>query len=583
MAQATSTQLTDIFQKCAPALRSDISRCGTVTTCANIKVETIDSLLTDYTQDGEWKILEHLLMTHFTLKACGSVQHGMRDFFMANAKITRKGELKFDENGRALSRIAPFVLADQKIPLNNVFWDFSNGESDANEGTDWQGDFQSKSGVPADIRTFPVGSNLWIVSIGEGGVKTKTQWVIANAELTVDGLSVHVELTDQNSGSLFPAASLTNPATGVGYLGIPNVGKTERYCDDRPAYANTKKVPFWIQHTRWTSCNSELFNEWRNLVLTNNPMYKESYYVPDVERNRQMVEQFENNLFNVLRYQGAINDKQNLKDYNQLPEITNFLPSDFAIELGAEGGRCYGRKANAIGWYEQLRECDRWYDAAGEPLNLYSIFDAIYQMNRVRAGIGSAAQRRFDTFCSGDVAEYVENMMIGFNDLKFGGKEQYIMNRTTGSNEELGLSFTSYILGGKNNGVVWNIITDWAFDDEASQFVNAGLDNAGNTMFFLDMTGMYMKVIESSVKTNHTGDLSVLANMGLGYDCVEETLTKDTTLNGLTFAAVVECAAADLILDNFDIGTPGVFAANTKPAGSHPNYIPGTTITPYAI
>jgi hypothetical protein len=69
----------------------------------------------------------------------------------------------------------------------------------------------------------------------------------------------------------------------------------------------------------------------------------------------------------------------------------------------------------------------------------------------------------------------------------------------------------------------------------------------------------------------------------LGYDCVEETLTKDTTLNGLTFAAVVECAAADLILDNFDIGTPGVFAANTKPAGSHPNYIPGTTITPYAI
>jgi hypothetical protein len=323
-----------------------------------------------------------------------------------------------------------------------------------------------------------------------------------------------------------------------------------------------------------------LFNEWRDLVLANNPLYKEFYYVPDVERMRQLGEQFENNLFNALRDQSAISDKQNLTEYEQLPEIPNFI-SDTG--LGVEGARCYDRKANAIGWYEQLRECDRWYDAAGESLNIYSIFDAIYQMRRVRAGIGSAAQMRFDVFCSGDVAEYTEAMMIGFYDLKFGGKEQYIMNMKSGANQELGLTYTSYVLGGRNNGVVLNIITDWAFDDEASEFIDADLDTVGNTLFFLDMTGMYMKVIESSVVTNHTGNLKDLVAVDGSFGCVEETLKKDTTLNGLTFTAVLECPAANLIVDNFTISTAGVFAANTRPAGSHASYLPDQVVTPYAV
>jgi hypothetical protein len=571
-----SPTIDNIFKRCAPAIRSNISQCGSVTLCANAKVETLDDLEEIYQKDGEWRILEHLLMTHFTIKACGAVQHGMRDFFMANAKITRKGELKFDENGRALTKVAPFIMANQRIPRNNIFWRFTNGEA---SGENWQGDMASKSGIPADIRSFPVGSNLWIVSEGEGGVKTKTQWVIADATLNHDGQSVHVILTGQNSGSFLPEASLASPTGGVAYLGIPNVGKTESYCDDRPAYIDTKRTPFWIQHTRWTSCDSELFNEWRDLVLQNNPLYRELYYVPEVERMRQMGEQFENNLFNALRYQSAISDKQNLTEYEQLPEITNFI-SDTG--LGVEGARCYGRKANAIGWYEQLRECDRWVDCAGEALNLYSIFDAIYQMRRVRAGIGSAAQMRFDVFTDGITAEYIEQAFIAYNGLKFGGKDRYNTDITRGENKELGLQFTSFRLDGRNNGVILNVITDWAFDDEVSEFTDAGIGTVGNTLMFLDMTGMYMKVIESNVVTNHSGDLKALAAVDPSFSCVEETLTKDTTLNGLTFTAVLECPAANLILDNFAASVP-VTDVGTRPANAHPNYVGNAVITPYAV
>jgi hypothetical protein len=579
-----TTQINSLFQRCAPAIRSNIGECGTVTLCENLKPETVGDLEFIYQNDGEYRLLNHLLMTHFTIKACGTVQHGMRDFFMANLKTTRKNQIKFDQNERALTKVAPFIMANQRIPRNNISWQFTGGIA-GGSGASWQGAVASPSGIPADVRSFPVGMVVFIISLGSGGQKTKTQWVIENSELSSDGTYVQVWLTDQNGGSLFPADSLVYPATGVLYRGVVNVGKTESYCDDEPGYIDTKRVPFWMQDTRWTMCNSQLFQEWQDLVLDNNPLYAAYEYLPEVERQRQMGESFETRLFNALWFQGAINNKQNLTEYDQLPELTNFL-SDTG--LGVEGGRCVGRQANAIGWLEQLRECDRWFDCQGATLNIYSIFDAIYSMRRVRAGVGSAAQMRFDVFTDGITAGLLEQGFIQFYDLKFGGKEQYVMNNVAqGENTELGLQFTSYRLDGRNAGVVLNVISDWAFDDTLSDFHAMGLDNAGRTIMFLDMTGIYMQVIESGKQTNHTGDLKDLVAVDASYRCVIETYSSDTLINWLKFTAVLECPAANLILDNFGDAVP-IVAANTAPAGAHPNYIPTTLnasygVTPYAV
>jgi hypothetical protein len=564
----------DIFKRCAPAIRSNIGQCGTVTLCENVKPQTIDDLEDIYKKDGEYRILDHLLMTHFQIKACGAVKHGMRDFFMANARTTRKGQIKFDQNNRALTRVAPFIMAEQRIPRNNISWNFTAGEADSEN---WQGDVASADGIPADVRSFPEGMVVFIIGLGEGGVKTKTQWVVSAAELNQDGESVHLTLTGQNDGSFFPDESLASPTEGVLYRGIPNVGKTESYCDDEPAYTDTKRVPFWMQDTRWTSCSSQLYDEWLGLVLDNNPLYKEFFYVPETERMRQMGEAFENRLFNALWFQAAFNDKQNLSEYDQLPEITNFL-SDTG--LGVEGGRCIGRKANAIGWLEQLRECDRWFDCQGAQLNLYSIFDAIYQMRRVRAGVGSAAQMRFDCFTDGITAEAFDQAMMGYYGVIFNDKERYNIDITKGTNDELGLQFTSYRLRGRNAGVVLNVISDWAFDDTLSDFVSAGLDNAGRTMMFLDMTGIYMQVIESGKRVNHTGDMKDLAAVDATFGCVIETYSQDITLNWMKYTAVLECPAANLILDNFSDDIP---AFEAKDAEGRPNYIPGATVTPYAV
>ena len=580
----TTATLNDVFQRCSPAIRSNISECGSVTLCANLKPETMGDLEDIYQKDSEYRLLNHLLMTHFTIKACGTVQHGMRDFFMANLRTTRKNQIKFDQNERALTKVAPFIMANQRIPRNNISWQFTGGAGTGQDSGDtdnvsvWSGDVASASGIPADIRYFPAGMVCFIIGLGEGGVKIKWQGEVVSAVLNAGGESVHVVLNGQNSGSFFANESLDSPTTGVLYRGVANVGKTESYCDDTPGLIDNKYVPFWMQDVRWTMCNSELFKEWQDLVLENNPLYKAYEYLPEVERQRQMGEDFEVRLFNALWFQGAYNDKQNLTEYDQLPELTNFL-SDTG--LGVEGGRCVGRKANAIGWLEQLRECDRWFDAAGAQLNLYSIFDAIYAMSRVRAGIGSTAAKRFDVFTDGTTAAAIEQAFIGYYGVKFGGKDSYVMGSyEQGENQELGLVYTSYKLDGKNQGVTLNVISDWAFDDTLSDFSAMSLDGAGRTLMFLDMTGIYMQVIESGKQVNHTGDLKDLVAVDSSYRCVIETYAMDTTINWLKYTAVVECPAASLVIDNFSAAVPAFLAAA---ATGRPNYIPGAVITPYAI
>lgn len=583
MAQVGIADPGTLFSKCAPSIRTNIGECGTVTLCANVKPETIGDLNDIYEKDGEFRLLSHLFLSHFQIKACGAVQHSMRDFFMANTQITQKGELSFDQNDRGLTKVAPFIMAEQKKPINNVYWRLSNI---GNSGGNLTGRAYSGSGIPADTRSFPVGTMMFLVTLSAGGSKIDSQYTVTSATISNDGTYVALVLTPQMTGTMFPVTgssvtSITADMSGkIGILrrGVINIGKTESYCEDEPAYRNDNLVPFWIQHTRWTSCQSELYNEWLALVLDNNPLYKARIYISETDRMKQKGEAFEKRLFDTLFFQQPISDKQNLYEYDQLPDLTNFI-SDTG--LGVEGGRCYGKKANAVGWLSQLRECGRWYDAQGVALNIYSIFDAIYNMRRVRAGIGSTAQLRFDVFTDGITAENLDRAMIGYYGLVFGNKDRYNVNIAQGANEEYGIQFTSYKLRERNAGVTLNIITDWAFDDQVSEFTAAGIGGGGQSMWFLDLTGMYMKLIESNKVTNHTGDLKALAAVDNSYGCVEETYTRDTVLNGMTFTAVLECPAADLILDNFADAIP-VFAENTRAPGNHPSY-DGTDVQPYTV
>ena len=577
-----------LFSKCAPSIRTNIGEVGTVTLCTNVQPETVTDLETIYTKNGDYRILEHLLMTHFQIKACGAVQHSMRDFFMANMRTTSKGDMTFTQNDRALTKVAPFVMALQKKPINNVYWRLSNLAADGSGNL--TGHAYSGSGIPADIRSFPPSCMMFLTTQSAGGSVIYSQYTVnANVPPTIsnDGTYVALNLTPVMTGSFFTSASSTVAqivadmaslsATAVLTRGVVNIGKTESYCDDTPAYRNDNRVPFWMQHTRYTIPRSELYDEWVALVLDNNPLYRDAIYISEVDRARQMGEDFEKRWFDTLWFQQPISDKQNLTEYTQLPQITNFLSN---TGLGVEGGRCFGFKANCIGWLTQLRECNRWYDCQGAALNLYGLFNTIYNIRRVRAGVGSSAQLRIDLFTDGITAELLDKAFIAYYGLIFAGKDRYNFNiddfSKAGENEAYGIQFTSYKLRERNQGVTLNVITDWAMDDKLSEFTAVNMVNAGRTLMILDMTGIYTKIIESNVVNNHTGRLKDLVAVDQSFQCVEETYERDTKINGTTFTAVVECPLANIVIDNFS----GSIIPITDPTAAVPNY-DGTTLLPY--
>lgn len=545
----------DIFVKCAPAVRSNIGQCGTVSLCESTRPATVDELDTIYKVDGDYRILEALFMTQMETKACGAVQNSWEDFFMANMKTVKRGEVRFDENTRALTKIRPFILSKQRTPINNVYWRVANGQA---AGADWQVDVDSRSGIPSDVRSFTAGERVYIESVGVGGEKNFWQGVVVTATLV--GSIVRLVLDPQNDGSAFD--DIDNPTAGVLRRGNVNIGKSESFCDNEPGYIDTRLTPYWLEHSKFTLCSSELYDEFRTFVLQNNPMYRELYDLPEVEENRQRTKAFWSKWFDTLMFSKPISANQSLASYDQLPTIPIFTSAN---GLGIEGGRCSGYKANTLGWLEQLKICGRIHDALGADLDLWSLMDAIYLMHRVRIGVGSAAATSFDLFTDATTADLIERGFIRLFKAYSEDTMRMNMEITSGENKTFGFRYRKFLLKGKATGITLNVITHFGLDDYLAEWTDAGNENAGRAIWLLDMSGMYAKVLDTTRKTLTNGKLEDLAKVDAGYLCVEETYTRTVTQVGVTYAAVVECPAADLLIYNFSGEIPEHELSDSRP------------------
>lgn len=544
----------DVFKKCAPAIRTNIGECGTVSLCESALPATVDDLDTLFRTDEAYRVLEALFMTQLETRACGAVQHSWEDFFMANLKVKRK-EIQFDSQTRSLTKIRPFILAKQRTPINNVYWRVTAGEA---AGENWQVTVISRSGIPSDVRSFAVGERVY-VEHSPAGTKQWWQGVVVSATLAGD--SIELVLTPQNDGSAFDEAD--DPVLGVLRRGSVNIGKSDKFCDNEPGYIDTRLMPFWIEHTKFTLCSSELYNEWRTFILQNNPLYRELYDLPEIEENRQRTTAFWSKWFNNLMFGKPISANQTLTAYTELEPIEIFASAN---GLGVEGTRCSGFKANTIGWLEQLELCGRIFDAQGAQLDLWSLTDAIYAMHRVRMGVGSAAATTFDLFTDATTADLIERGFIRLFKDYSEDTMRMTWEITSGENKAFGFKYRKFLLKGKASGITLNVITHFGLDDYLAEWVDAGDEDQGRAIWLLDMGGLYPGIIESSRKTLTNGRLEDLAKVDQDYLCVEETYTRTITQAGVTYAAILECPASDLLIYNFSNDIPQHVLSDSRPS-----------------
>lgn len=529
------------FTKCAPSLATNIKQCGTVTICDAIPLDA-DNLTDAYMQSGDYRVMEALLFHDMEIKQCEAVQNGLYDFLMAN-KVNLSKRLQTSRANRGLIRIAPFILARQHSPINNEYWLVSGG---AANGSNWQVTVASTSNIPYDVRSFPIGQRVYIDGKSEGGSSTKTAWEIIDV-IDNGNDTGRLVLRSQNTNSNLDSDKLGSPNVGILRRGTPNVSDFEKFCAEAPAYLNWKDVPFWTETTRHSMCKSDLYDEYRKLLLEGNALYREYGDLDDIQKNRQLGADWQRRLVNSMFWNKAL-PNQTLGDFNSLDEIETFDGGT----LGVDGGRCIGKRANAVGIYEQLAECGRIFDLQGAQLNLPALFEAIYHIIRVREGIGNN-NTVIDVFTDSITAEKINTAMIKYYNSKSDNTLRLNMpveGYSVAKKANFGFLYRSYPLFWPQ-GVVMNVVNHRFFDDYITAASLANQADTARVLWILDFAGIYPGILASNQVVQKTGDLKTLAAINPDFACVMRVPTQEQTLTSLTWTMIVDCPMSNLVLENF--------------------------------
>lgn len=593
---AYSTLDANAFSKCAPSLRTNIRQCGTVTQM-NAAPMTLDYLSTVFQKSNDFRVMDSLFRHDLEIKMCESVQNGLYDFFMAQ-KVNMSRKMRVSELSTGRFEIAPFIKAKQYSPINNEFWYASGGVATSGAiyggdtlaygsetGSNWRVDVVSTTNIPVDLAYFPVGERVFMEGKSTAGSATRTAWRVTGS-LLVTNTYARLYLASENRGSHllnYLSDKLSHPTTALLRRGTPNVNDFEKWCVEAPTVLNWKNVPFWIETTRFSMCWSELYEKWRTLVLSN-AFYDEFFNLDEAEKNKQLGSDWQKRFVNQI-FWGKPREYQNMSEYDQLDEIEAFdgaligQTTGQVSGLGTDGGAVIARRANAVGIYEQLAECDRIVDVQGlYPLNLPNLFTEFYNMMRVREGNNRANPKSFDVFTDSVTAELINQAMLLYYQRK---SQNMLQIQVSGIGEmykkaEFGFNYRSYPLFWPP-GVTMNVLTHYMFDDwrAAGQSLAAN-DSTTRVLWVLDFTGIYPGILASNRKVNNTGDLEKLAAISPDFACVMKTNTKRQTLTSVMFTTVVECPASNLIVENFTGAVPE-YATATGP--SYPNATSTTSST----
>ena len=626
----TQAQLFGDPNRCSIPISNSYDSCGTITR-ANIAYATPEGLLVIFkgtdslggSSVTQYRDMQSLMTTNLELKACGTKTYGLYDWLMSSARPV--GALVNQKKIQGTDSIMePFVLAAQKSIINSDFWAVPHGFTNANytthastTGVDGRPvdktsttygavtqilRLRSRDSLDPNTAWFVPGATLHVFSRKNTGVASRTQYIIAAAanEIPASGAVAtftDVALVNVSNGD---TSSDTNSFIGIATIGANNVSDYESWCNNRPALNPNKVVPFWIQTSRYTLCVDEFYKEWFAKMTSNNPYFAKFGDVTLAERNRQLGSMWQREWMNSFFWGKRFSANQSLANWTSLPTQYAHYSSNLTGPVSGYDSNTstnttqVGRKANAIGVYEQLASCGRVKDLKGQRLNLAELFNELYLLYRARSSGGRPADS-MDVYTDSRTAANIQVAMVKYYDVntqgKTGGTMRMNWDVKDGKIDKLGFRVRSYELL-YPQGVTLNVITDNYFDDflsavkaeevavlgsdhESGQGIDRKIGDSGRFLMFLDLGGgIYPGIVNSNRKVHTVGALQDLAKIDDGYSCVMNTPTKEITLNSVTWTAIVECPDDNLIVENFDDDVPDVVVSAAEYT------VLGTTVDP---
>ena len=555
----------DQFLKCVPSLALGTQNCGAFTEfdISPTGANQLDAIYKD--GDGKFRILGGLLQAETEGNMCQIRQSPLSELISATSRPFDTRKINFD-NLPYSKEIRPFVMIGRNGPINNNYWNVTNGTNGASTPapTASLGNYThtfrltSQTGIPSSADWFAPRSVIVITSQTGGGSTMRTNWRVIQA--VVVSTYVLVYAVSQNANSAITDVPAHNPVTGVAVRSTANIDGYESYCFQIPGLNTRQLYPAFFGETRVSWCMDDETEKYYAAIRANNPLFRELGDVETVQRNKQILADFNEREVNSFFFEKPL-PNQNINDWGQLEPITSIDGTPVTNYLNFPGlfGRNMGRRANPVGIYEQLAQCGSVYDLQGQTLNLHELFERLYLMNRVRQDNGNKSNV-IEVLVDSSYAILLRQGLLRYKKNRFEGLLQVNepINSAQSVRTKLGFNFVDVELD-RPAGVILRIVTSTALDDflDAHNRSGGGIGNSGRLMLFLDLgNSIYKSVIESATVTHRSGDINELAKVNAAAFCAMKLPSRSMKMMSVKRLYVVDCPLASLWIEGIGFTVP---------------------------
>lgn len=557
----------DIFAKCSGYYTLGTKMCSGLT-LTDLSPTTADEFTAIYTDEaGRWRIMGALIESDFIGRSCQTRQNVWWDWLSQTARAWDQKRLSLGSMDRGVREVMPYVTMGRKGIINNNYWSVTNGAEPEGPGPSPNNastythtfDLTSQTGIPpGDVGEqsgwFRSKTPIYIRGRNtDTGITTTTEWEIVDSDVLND-TTVRVYALDKNAASYLSEAKTQLPETGLAMRGNPRVSDYESYCGQDPGINPNSQAMFWIDSTRWVVCIDEEMEKLFAMIRDNNPYYRQYGDVPTVELNRQLQENFQNQMVNQA-FWGKPLPNQTATDWKNLDIITTpdgAIVTDY-FDLPDTLGRNMGRRAAAVGFYEQLAECSRIKDLGGLALNIPELLGELYLIWRTRLD-NRVESNVIELVTSTSYAPLLRQGFFNYMQSKYNGalRANFDISDIMKPKRLPGGFTFSDIEVDYPAGLTVRIVTHLAFDDMLDAHARANPDMASNgrMVLILDIgNSVYMSVLESNTVTNTSGDISTLSKLSQTLLCTMKVPTKKVTMKSMKYTFVVECPGANLWIE----------------------------------
>jgi hypothetical protein len=559
---------------CLPRIIKVDSACGCTLTAASIKGLT--PLEMENLSNKEID-LARVILGAAEAKALGVQERGLS--ILLNSSIKNiKGKINQQKVGEQ-SMILPYIQRPQTSIINANYFALEAGVATPGAGANgipnsaWNGTITLgssdwKSPLTNIERYFLPGMTVIVLTWDDTTVKTaKTlQFTIyaavnANAGGVEKALVTLVpNITDAGYTALSaPNKAALHPTFGVVQTGANSISDRESWCYNQPADLSKKLVLNWLQTTRESRCTDDIYKETLGKIMSGkvNPYMPGFQYLPLAEQNKRAAMLSNDAWLRSVWYNQRINENQTPETYMNLPAVGDVMDPTCVLEY----------KANALGFFTMLNDCQRVIDLNGNPLDLDFIFGQLYYLKRYRENDGDSIQV-IDSLTDRHTANNILDAMTKWYKVKYGVETiRYakIGEKITNEGQVL---FNYNIYDIPEQGVQWAVFHDPFFDDHISAFSNTAggatdFKSRARNLWFIDWSDISIGIAGTKSVTRKNPDATTLE----AYKCVITPNQKEYNLRSTRWTCFLDRPQRHLLIHNFAGTCPTV----TAPGCTVPN------------